>query len=98
MVQAGILCHLREVDLTGLSGRATAGGTRVANEMPEFASAWIGVGGLLAMGLGVWTRLLQRLTIVETRQKSDDNRFEQIMQHLQRIEEKLDRKADRFER
>lgn len=58
-------------------------------------SAWIGVVGLLGGGIGVWMKLVQRLTVVETRQKSDDDRFSQIMVHLQRIEDKLDKKADR---
>lgn len=61
-------------------------------------SAWIGVIGLMGAGIGVWMRLLQRLTVVETRQKSDDDRFAQIMVHLQRIEDKLDKKADRSDR
>jgi hypothetical protein len=61
-------------------------------------SAWTGVIGLLAGGIGVWMRLVQRLTVVETRQKSDGDRFDQIMVHLQRIEDKLDKKADRTDR
>lgn len=63
--------------------------------MQEIASAWVGIAALLAGGVGVWMRLVQRLTVVETRQKSDSDRFGQIMTHLERIEEKLDRKADR---
>lgn len=61
----------------------------------ENVSAWIGVIGLFGTGLGVWIKTLQRLTVVETRQKSDDDRFSTIMVHLQRIEDKLDKKADR---
>lgn len=63
--------------------------------MSSVVSAWVGIAALFATGLGVWIKTIQRLTVVETRQKSDDDRFAQIMVHLQRIEDKLDKKADR---
>lgn len=63
--------------------------------MEHFNSAWIGVVGLLVAGISTWIKLIERLTTVETRQKSDSDRFDQIMVHLQRIEDKLDKKADR---
>lgn len=63
--------------------------------MSEIYSAWVGVVALLFAGIGAWMRLAERLTRVETRQESDSARFDQIMDHLQRIEDKLDRKADR---
>lgn len=58
-------------------------------------SAWIGVAGLLVTGLKAWIAQNERLTRVETRQESDSARFDQIMMHLQRIEDKLDNKADK---
>ena len=61
----------------------------------EFNSAWVGVVGLLVAGFGAWVKMIERLTSVETRQRMDSERFDQIMSHLTRIEEKLDRKVDK---
>lgn len=59
------------------------------------SSAWLGVVTLLAAGVRTWVAQNERLTRVETRQESDSARFDQIMLHLQRIEDKLDNKADK---
>jgi len=58
-------------------------------------SAWLGVIGLFGTGIKAWIAQNERLTRVETRQESDSARFDQIMTHLQRIEDKLDNKADK---
>lgn len=58
-------------------------------------SAWLGVIGVLGAGMKAWIAQNERLTRVETRQESDSARFDQIMTHLQRIEDKLDNKADK---
>ncbi|CAB4120934.1 hypothetical protein UFOVP4_18 [uncultured Caudovirales phage] len=63
--------------------------------MDQFNSAWVGILGLLLGGFGAWNKLTERMTAVETRQESDKGRFDQIMVHLQRIEDKLDNKADK---
>lgn len=57
-----------------------------------------GVFGLV----GVWTQLSNRLAILETKLEfgdekfnSIDKKFDEVMMHLRRIEDKLDNKADR---
>ena len=57
-----------------------------------------GVFGLV----GVWTQLSNRLAILETKLdygeekfNSIDKKFDEVMMHLRRIEDKLDNKADR---
>lgn len=57
-----------------------------------------GVFGLI----GVWTQLSNRLAILETKLEfgdekfnSIDKKFDEVMMHLRRIEDKLDNKADR---
>jgi hypothetical protein len=57
-----------------------------------------GVFGLV----GVWTQLSNRLAILETKLDYDeekfnaiDKKFDEVMLHLRRIEDKLDHKADR---
>lgn len=56
------------------------------------------IGGLAT----VWTQLNNRLAILETKHDfaedrfaSIDKKFDEVMQHLRRIEDKLDHKADR---
>lgn len=57
-----------------------------------------GVFGLI----GVWTNLSNRLAILETKLEygdekfsAIDKKFDEVMTHLRRIEDKLDSKADR---
>jgi hypothetical protein len=57
-----------------------------------------GVFGLI----GVWTQLSNRLAILETKLdygeekfNAIDKKFDEVMMHLRRIEDKLDHKADR---
>ena len=57
-----------------------------------------GVFGLV----GVWTQLSNRLAILETKLdygeekfNAIDKKFDEVMIHLRRIEDKLDHKADR---
>jgi hypothetical protein len=57
-----------------------------------------GVFGLI----GVWTQLSNRLAILETKLdygeekfNAIDKKFDEVMLHLRRIEDKLDNKADR---
>jgi len=57
-----------------------------------------GVFGLV----GVWTQLSNRLAILETKLdygeekfNAIDKKFDEVMLHLRRIEDKLDHKADR---
>ena len=57
-----------------------------------------GVFGLI----GVWTQLSNRLAILETKLdygeekfNAIDKKFDEVMMHLRRIEDKLDNKADR---
>jgi hypothetical protein len=57
-----------------------------------------GVFGLV----GVWTQLSNRLAILETKLdygeekfNAIDKKFDEVMTHLRRIEDKLDNKADR---
>lgn len=52
--------------------------------------------------VGVWTQLSNRLAILETKLdygeekfNSIDKKFDEVMMHLRRIEDKLDHKADR---
>jgi hypothetical protein len=59
------------------------------------------VGGVFAI-IGVWTQLSNRLAILETKLEfgdekfnSIDKKFDEVMMHLRRIEDKLDHKADR---
>lgn len=59
------------------------------------------VAGVFAI-IGVWTKLSNRLAILETKLEfgdekftSIDKKFDEVMTHLRRIEDKLDNKADR---
>jgi hypothetical protein len=59
------------------------------------------VAGIFAI-IGVWTQLSNRLAILETKLEfgdekfnSIDKKFDEVMMHLRRIEDKLDNKADR---
>lgn len=52
--------------------------------------------------IGVWTQLSNRLAILETKLEygdekftAIDKKFDEVMMHLRRIEDKLDNKADR---
>lgn len=52
--------------------------------------------------VGVWTQLSNRLAILETKLdygeekfNAIDKKFDEVMLHLRRIEDKLDHKADR---
>ena len=52
--------------------------------------------------IGVWTQLSNRLAILETKLdygeekfNAIDKKFDEVMMHLRRIEDKLDHKADR---
>jgi hypothetical protein len=52
--------------------------------------------------IGVWTQLSNRLAILETKLdygeekfNAIDKKFDEVMLHLRRIEDKLDHKADR---
>ena len=52
--------------------------------------------------VGVWTQLSNRLAILETKLdygeekfNAIDKKFDEVMMHLRRIEDKLDNKADR---
>ena len=52
--------------------------------------------------VGVWTQLSNRLAILETKLdygeekfNAIDKKFDEVMMHLRRIEDKLDHKADR---
>lgn len=58
--------------------------------------------GFIAGLIGVWVSLNNRLTLIEARigfgdEKfgAIDKKFEEVMMHLRRIEDKLDNKADR---
>lgn len=59
------------------------------------------VAGIFAI-IGVWTQLSNRLAILETKLEFGDEKFngidkkfDEVMLHLRRIEDKLDNKADR---
>ena len=59
------------------------------------------IAGVFAI-IGVWTQLSNRLAILETKLEfgdekfnSIDKKFDEVMMHLRRIEDKLDHKADR---
>lgn len=59
------------------------------------------IGGIFAL-IGVWTKLSSRLAILETKLdfgdekfNAIDKKFDEVMMHLRRIEDKLDNKADR---
>ena len=59
------------------------------------------VAGIFAI-IGVWTQLSNRLAILETKLEygdekfsAIDKKFDEVMMHLRRIEDKLDNKADR---
>jgi len=59
------------------------------------------IAGVFAI-IGVWTKLSNRLAILETKldfgdEKFNviDKKFDEVMIHLRRIEDKLDHKADR---
>lgn len=58
--------------------------------------------GFIGSLVGVWVQLNSRLAILETKHDFSEDRFSQIdkkfdevMLHLRRIEDKLDHKADR---
>jgi hypothetical protein len=59
------------------------------------------IAGVFAI-IGVWTKLSNRLAILETKLdfgdekfNAIDKKFDEVMLHLRRIEDKLDNKADR---
>lgn len=59
------------------------------------------IAGIFGM-IGVWTQLSSRLAILETKLEygdekfgAIDKKFDEVMIHLRRIEDKLDSKADR---
>lgn len=59
------------------------------------------VAGIFGL-IGVWTQLSNRLAILETKLEygdekfsAIDKKFDEVMMHLRRIEDKLDNKADR---
>ena len=59
------------------------------------------VAGIFGL-IGVWTQLSNRLAILETKLdygeekfNAIDKKFDEVMMHLRRIEDKLDHKADR---
>jgi hypothetical protein len=59
------------------------------------------IAGLFGL-IGVWTQLSNRLAILETKLdygeekfNAIDKKFDEVMMHLRRIEDKLDHKADR---
>lgn len=59
------------------------------------------IAGLFGL-IGVWTQLSNRLAILETKLdygeekfNAIDKKFDEVMTHLRRIEDKLDHKADR---
>jgi hypothetical protein len=59
------------------------------------------IAGVFAI-IGVWTQLSNRLAILETKLEygdekfnAIDKKFDEVMMHLRRIEDKLDNKADR---
>jgi hypothetical protein len=59
------------------------------------------IAGVFAL-IGVWTKLSSRLAILETKLdfggekfQAIDKKFDEVMTHLRRIEDKLDNKADR---
>ena len=59
------------------------------------------IAGVFAI-IGVWTQLSNRLAILETKLdfgdekfNAIDKKFDEVMMHLRRIEDKLDNKADR---
>lgn len=59
------------------------------------------IAGLFGL-IGVWTQLSNRLAILETKLdygeekfNAIDKKFDEVMMHLRRIEDKLDNKADR---
>jgi hypothetical protein len=59
------------------------------------------IAGVFAI-IGVWTKLSNRLAILETKLdfgdekfNAIDKKFDEVMIHLRRIEDKLDNKADR---
>ena len=59
------------------------------------------IAGVFAI-IGVWTQLSNRLAILETKLEFGDEKFngidkkfDEVMMHLRRIEDKLDNKADR---
>ncbi len=59
------------------------------------------IAGVFAI-IGVWTQLSNRLAILETKLEygdekfsAIDKKFDEVMMHLRRIEDKLDHKADR---
>lgn len=59
------------------------------------------IAGVFAI-IGVWNQLSNRLAILETKLEygdekfsAIDKKFDEVMMHLRRIEDKLDNKADR---
>ena len=58
--------------------------------------------GLLGSVIGVWVQLNKNIAIIETKLSYGDDKFaaidkkfDEVMMHLRRIEDKLDNKADR---
>lgn len=58
--------------------------------------------GLLGSVIGVWVQLNKNIAIIETKLSYGDDKFvaidkkfDEVMLHLRRIEDKLDNKADR---
>ncbi len=58
--------------------------------------------GLLGSVIGVWVQLNKSIAIIETKLSYGDDKFmaidkkfDEVMIHLRRIEDKLDNKADR---
>lgn len=58
--------------------------------------------GFIGALIGVWVSLNNRLTLLEARLgfgeekfQAIDKKFDEVMMHLRRIEDKLDNKADR---
>lgn len=71
--------------------------------MPPFdVSTVITVLGFIGGLIGVWVHLNNRIAILETKLgfgdekfNAIDKKFDEVMIHLRRIEDKLDNKADR---
>jgi len=51
--------------------------------------------GLLGGGIAVWVQLNTRITRLEVQNEHTDKQFNQILERLKSIEDKLDNKQDR---
>jgi len=51
--------------------------------------------GLLGGGIAVWVQLNSRITRLEVQNEHTDKQFNQILERLKSIEDKLDNKQDR---